>query len=137
MFILSLLNNSRVYRIQSSDTNKFVLIGGSGEIDIPFVACIEIFDIDGRTPPNIHRVGHEFFYVIHGVGLLLADNKRTNFSRGMSFTLKPNSMHEIVNLGLEKLYTLTFMVPDDHFLGLICSGVEDKLDESDIFVLTH
>ncbi len=137
MFTITDLQNVAVYRIKAKDTNKFALIGGSGKIDLPFVSCIEIFDIGGKTPPNMHKIGYEFFYVLHGEGILFADNIQTRFLKGMSFTLQPNTMHEIHNLGLDKLYTLTFMVPDDHFLNLICSGIEDKLDEVDFSVLTN
>lgn len=136
MFTITDMNNVSVYRIKSRDTNKFALIGGSGKIDLPFVSCIEIFDIGGKTPPNMHKLGYEFFYVLHGQGMLIADNTQTTFSQGMSFTLQPNSLHEIYNLGIDKLYTLTFMVPDDHFLKLICSGIEDKFDETDFTILT-
>ena len=49
--------------------------------------------------------------------------------------LRPGSEHVIENTGSGKLYTLTFMVPNEGFAELIRAGQPVTLDDEDLMVL--
>lgn len=135
MYYITRKADISVYRISANDTNKFALLGGVGVAHLPFVACLEIFDPGGRTPPNVHHIAHEFFYVIEGRGRVVSVKDEFIIENGMSFTLVPGTPHSIFNMSQGKLYLLTFMVPDENFLSLIKSGIRDSLDEDDLQVI--
>jgi mannose-6-phosphate isomerase-like protein (cupin superfamily) len=87
------------------------------------------------TPPNTHRYAHEFFYVLAGEGVALCGGESHSIAKGDALMLRPGAEHIIKNTGDGKLYTLTFMVPNEGFAELIRAGQPVPLDEEDIAVL--
>jgi len=122
-----------VRKISPKDTNKFVLLC-DGE-QVPFVSVLEIFDEGGKTPPNMHRAAHEYFYVIAGEGEAVVGNVTVPVRAGSYFIVPPGETHEVRNTGRGRLYVLTTMVPDENFSALIKAGPPASLDEADLAVL--
>ena len=63
----------RAYRISPGDTNRLAIIVDPIGEQTSFIACVEVFDVGGRTPPNVHIRAHEMFFVLAGEGLAHAD----------------------------------------------------------------
>jgi mannose-6-phosphate isomerase-like protein (cupin superfamily) len=125
----------RAYRIAPSDTNRLVLVFDPFGEQANFVFAIEIFDVGGRTPPNVHHRAHEMFYVLSGEGIAHAAGKSVAFKRGDSLLLPPGTTHQIENTGSARLYCMTVMVPDEDFAELIRNGEPVPLDDGDWSVL--
>jgi len=125
----------RAYRISPGDSNRLVLVFDPAGEGADFVFAIEIFDVGGRTPPNVHMHAQEMFYVLEGEGLALVNGERIALRRGDSLLLKRGTPHEIENTGRGRLYCLTFMVPNDAFAELIRAGTPVEIDDIDWHVL--
>jgi mannose-6-phosphate isomerase-like protein (cupin superfamily) len=125
-----------VRRIAPTDTNYFAMLFDPEQDGIAPVCVVEIFTIDGRTPPNSHVHAHEFFYVLSGEGKALCDGEEKALARGDALMLRPGTEHVIVNTGKAKLYTLTFMIPNEGFAELIRAGEPMELDGEDIATLS-
>ena len=125
----------RAYRISPDDSNRLVLIFDPQAEQAPFVACVEIFDEGGATPPNTHLKAHEMFFVLRGQARARAGSVITELGPGDSLLVPPGGEHVIENIGAGRLYTLTVMVPDEDFAALIRAGTEVALDEEDLAVL--
>jgi mannose-6-phosphate isomerase-like protein (cupin superfamily) len=123
------------FRIAPADSNYFALLFEPKEDRIEPVMVVEIFEVGGRTPPNRHVVAHEFFYVLSGEGVALADGVSLPARRGDALMLRPGVEHVIENVGPGKLYTLTFMQPNEGFAELICAGAPVELDAEDQRIL--
>jgi mannose-6-phosphate isomerase-like protein (cupin superfamily) len=100
-----------------------------------FIQVLEIFDVDGFTPPNQHRAAEEVFVVLHGQGQARVGDEVMNIHAGSVLLLRPGQTHAVRNTGQTRLYCLTTMVPDEDFAKLITSGVKDALDAQDLAVL--
>ncbi|OGX61564.1 MAG: cupin [Paenibacillus sp. RIFOXYA1_FULL_44_5] len=124
-----------VHKISSGDSNKFVLLCEKGQV--PFVSVVEIFDVDGQTPPNEHAEAYEYFYVLAGEGEASMDDLTISIQPGSYFIVPPGHTHQVRNTGSERLYVLTTMIPDENFSDLILSGPEAELDQEDLRVLNH
>jgi mannose-6-phosphate isomerase-like protein (cupin superfamily) len=122
-----------VYKISPKDTNKFVLLC-DGDF-YPFMNCIEIFDVGGKTPPNRHQAAFEHFYVISGQGIATVGDHSFSISAGAHLVVPPGFNHAVENTGDSRLYVLTTMIPDEGFSKLIKSGQPAALDEEDMRVL--
>ena len=129
------LRECKVFRIKAADTNKFVLVVDPLAEQTRFVTVIEIFDVGGRTPPNLHRVADELFYVLHGEGVVDYHGRRVALHRGGWFLVRAGEEHVVENTGSGRLYCLTTMVPDEGFAEAIRNGVADCLDEQDLRIL--
>jgi len=125
----------RAYRISPGDTNRLVLVFDPAGEQANFVFAIEIFDVGGRTPPNVHERAHEMFYVLSGEGIAHAGGRSVRFQRGDSLLLPPGTTHQIENTGATRLYCMTVMVPNEDFAELIRSGETVALDDEDWSVL--
>lgn len=125
----------RAYRISPGDTNRLVLVFDPIGEQANFVCAIEIFDVGGRTPPNVHSAAQEMFYVLFGEGVAHADRKSVPFRRGDSLLLPPGTTHQIENTGTTRLYCLTLMVPNQDFAELIRAGEPVAIDDEDWAVL--
>ena len=125
----------RAFRISPGDTNRLAIIFDPAGEATSFIACVEIFDVGGRTPPNVHQRAHEMFFVLKGEGVAHADGATLPVKAGDSLLLPPGSLHVIENTGSTRLYTLTLMVPNEEFAELIRSGTPVELDEEDRAVL--
>lgn len=126
-----------VRRISPSDTNYFALIFDPAGDGIDPVCVVEVFEVGGKTPPNTHNLAHEFFYVLSGNGVAYCDGKAQPIAKGDALMLRPGAGHVIENTGPNKLYTLTFMTPNEGFAELIRAGERLELDAEDIAVLTE
>ncbi|HEU0091516.1 MAG TPA: cupin domain-containing protein [Vicinamibacteria bacterium] len=125
----------RAYRISPGDTNRLAIIFDPVGEGTSFIACVEIFDVGGRTPPNAHLRAHEMFFVLKGEGLAQAGDRTVPIKTGDSLLVPPGSTHVIENTGRGRLYTLTLMVPDEEFAALIRRGTPVELDDEDRAVL--
>lgn len=123
------------FRISPQDTNYFALLFDPKADQIEPTVVVEIFAKGGRTPPNRHLVAHEFFYVLSGEGLATSGDRQVPIRQGDALMLRPGADHFIENTGAGKLYTLTFMQPNEGFAELICAGEPVQLDAEDRRVL--
>ena len=123
------------WRIAPGDSNRLALIFDPVADASSFIAAVEIFDEGARTPPNMHGVGQEMFFVLSGQGRADCDGRTIELHPGDSLLCKPGVTHAIANTGPGRLYCLTVMVPDDQFAALIRGGVRADLDDADLAVL--
>jgi mannose-6-phosphate isomerase-like protein (cupin superfamily) len=133
--VLRSVSDAQAHRIAPNDTNYFVLLFEPSADHIDPVCVVEIFEIGGATPPNAHRYAHEFFYVLAGEGVARCGGSTYRITKGDALMLRPGVEHVIENTGVDKLYTLTFMVPNEGFAELICAGQTVRLDDQDLAVL--
>lgn len=122
-------------RISPTDTNYFALLFEPDTDSIAPVCVVEIFSVGGATPPNVHRQAHEFFFVLAGAGVARCGDLSLPITKGDALMLRPGTEHVIENTGTGKLYTLTFMVPNEGFAELIRAGEPVTLDAEDLEVL--
>lgn len=125
----------QAFRISADDTNRLAIIFDTASANTSLTCCVEIFDVDGKTPPNRHQWAVEMFFVLKGEGMAVCDGKTMPIKAGDSLLVPPTGTHMIKNTGDSRLYTLTFMIPNEDFSELIRSGVPVELDEEDMAVL--
>ncbi|NES85654.1 MAG: cupin domain-containing protein [Moorea sp. SIO2B7] len=125
----------QAYRISPQDTNRLAIVFEPKIADASLTLCVEIFDPGGKTPPNRHNIAVEMFFILKGEGIATCDGKKINICAGDSLLVPPTGIHEIINTGDGRLYALCFMVPNEDFAELICSGTPVELDEEDFSVL--
>ncbi|ERJ19618.1 oxalate decarboxylase protein [Salinisphaera shabanensis E1L3A] len=130
------LDDFETYRIEADATNRLAIIHDPKRDGTNFIVCIEIFDVDGRQPPNLHEHGDEWFYVLHGEGTCTVDGNPCALKKGDAVLIPSGGEHFIQNTGSERLYMMCLMVPDDAFGDLIRSGVPAELDDEDRRVLS-
>lgn len=136
MMVARSVRDVEVRRIASDDSNYFALLFDPEADGIEPVCVVEIFTVGGRTPPNSHARAHEFFYVIAGEGEAHCGSTVRSIARGDALMLRPGAEHVVVNTGKTKLYTLTFMTPNEGFAELIRAGEPLELDAEDLATLT-
>ncbi len=125
----------QAFRISPEDGNRLAIIFDPNTASVSLTVCVEIFDIGGKTPPNRHHWAVEMFFVLKGEGVALCDGKIVPLFAGDSLLVPPTGIHEIRNIGQERLYLLCIMVPNEDFAELIRSGVPATLDAEDLRVL--
>ncbi|MBD2512466.1 cupin domain-containing protein [Nostoc sp.] len=125
----------QTYRISPDATNRLAIVFDPATVNLSVTYCIEIFDVDGKTPPNRHLFAVETFFVLKGEGIAICDGKEVVIRSGDTLLVPPTGVHEIRNTGSERLYTITVMMPNENFAELIRSGVPVKLDAEDLAVL--
>lgn len=125
----------QAFRISPGDTNRLALIFDPATECVPFVSCVEIFDEGGKTPPNVHRLAFETFFVLKGEAKATCDDVTVTLTSGESLLIPPGGTHVIENVGLGRLYMLTIMVPNEEFAELIRRGTPVPLDDEDLAVL--
>ncbi|KAF0806530.1 cupin [Alcanivorax xiamenensis] len=123
------------FRIKEGESNRLVVICDEPGDGLGFIACVEIFDEGGTTPPNTHKEADEFFFVLDGEGRARCDDQWVTLRKGDALVVRAGSEHVVENIGKGRFYTLTVMVPDERFSKLIRSGVPDVLDQEDLRVL--
>ncbi len=134
-FAARALPQHRVFRIRAGETNKFVLLAEPQADGVGFVQVIEIFDVNGATPPNRHRRADELFLVLAGQGVAELDGQAVALHPGATLLVRAGCSHSVRNTGAARLYCLTTMVPDEDFAALITSGAPDALDAQDLAAL--
>lgn len=87
------------FRISPNDTNYMALVFDPQDEDCTAVAVVEIFDVGGRTPPNMHRRATEFFFVLHGRGRARANGVWSELLQGDALMVRPGAEHVIENTG--------------------------------------
>jgi mannose-6-phosphate isomerase-like protein (cupin superfamily) len=127
----------QAYRISPDATNRLAIVFDPATVDSSITYCIEIFDVNGKTPPNQHNFAVETFFVLKGEGMAICDGKEVAICSGDALLVPPTAVHEVRNTGAERLYMLTVMVPNEGFIELIRSGVPVELDDEDLAVLRH
>ena len=125
----------QAYRISPDSTNRQAIVFDPATANKSLTFCVEIFDVGGKTPPNRHQMAVEMFFVLKGEGTATCDGKTVPIQTGDSLLVPPTGIHEIANTGSERLYTLTFMVPNEEFVELIRNGIPVDLDAEDLAVL--
>ena len=125
----------QVFRISPGNTNKLAIVFDAATANMSLTVCVEIFDINGKTPPNRHLRAVEMFFILQGQGRATCDGKTVAIQAGDSVLVPPTGIHVLENTGSSKLYALCIMVPNEHFTELIRSGTPVELDEEDIAVL--
>ena len=133
--VLRSVNAVEARRISPTDTNYFALLFDPEADGIEPVCVVEIFTVGGATPPNAHSHAHEFFYVLSGEGIARCGGLSHSIVKGDALMLRPGAEHVIENTGSGKLYTLTFMVPNEGFAELIRAGQPVTLDDEDLTIL--
>ena len=134
-FVAKTMRDCPAFRIAEGERNYFVMVFDDVGEQCGLVAVVEVFDVGGRTPPNQHQVANEYLFVLHGQGRACVDGTWKNISKGDALLVRPGTSHVVENLGSERLYCLTLMVPDEGFAALIRSGVPVELDDADRVVL--
>jgi mannose-6-phosphate isomerase-like protein (cupin superfamily) len=129
--LLRRARDGRTSRIDPADTNKFLMLVDPVADRAPFISVVEIFDVGGKTPPNSHQAAYEMFYVLSGRGRGYCAGETYELEKGDSLVLPPGMEHVVENLGPEKLYCLTVMMPNEGFAELIRGGPTDSLDAAD------
>lgn len=125
----------QAYRISPGDTNRLAIVFDPATANFSLTVCVEIFDVDGRTPPNRHQWAVEMFFILKGEGRATCDGKTVAIQAGDSILVPPTGTHVVENTGSSRLYTLCIMVPNEDFAELIRSGTPVELDQEDIAVL--
>jgi mannose-6-phosphate isomerase-like protein (cupin superfamily) len=136
MLVARSVADVEVRRIAPTDSNYFALLFDPEQHAIEPVCVVEIFTVGGKTPPNTHQRAHEFFYVLAGEGIARCGDIARTIAKGDALMLRPGAEHVIENTGPSKLYTLTFMVPNEGFAELIRAGERLELDDEDLEILT-
>jgi len=126
----------RGFRIAPTDTNYFACLLDPLADGVSFTLVVEIFEPGGKTPPNTHSAAEECFFVLSGTGTAFADGQSMPIGPGDCFVLRPGVEHVVENTGMQKLYCLTLMTPNEGFAELIRNGTPVVLPPEDIAVLT-
>ncbi|MEM1242172.1 MAG: cupin domain-containing protein [Cyanobacteria bacterium P01_H01_bin.26] len=127
----------QVFRISPDDKNRLALLVDPTLGHASLTCCVEIFDVGGRTPTHRHQVAAEMFYVLKGEGQVVCDGKKSTIRTGDSILVPSHGIHLVENIGPQRLYLLSVMVPNEDFAELIRQGVPAELDEEDMAVLAR
>ncbi len=125
----------QVFRITPQDTNRLAIVFDTSMADDSLTVCVEIFDPGGSTPTHRHNFALEMFFILKGEGLAVCDGKDIPLHPGDSLLVRPTGIHEIRNIGKNRLYAICFMVPNEDFSELIRNGVKESFDAEDLEVL--
>jgi mannose-6-phosphate isomerase-like protein (cupin superfamily) len=101
------------FRLRAGATNKMVPLLPAGMAGGSTSVMLEIWDVGGRQPENVHADSPEIFYFIHGSGLAHCDGHTVEVGPGDLVVLPAGSDHYIENVGEERLYALTTLLTDD------------------------
>jgi mannose-6-phosphate isomerase-like protein (cupin superfamily) len=124
------------FKISEKDTNYFAMIADPIRDQVPFSIFLEIFEPGGKTPWHRHGQAHEMFFVLSGEAKSVCDGMEVHVKAGESFIVRPGHEHEVINVGTDKLYCLTVMLPNEDFAELVRSGFRVPLTAGDIAKIT-
>jgi mannose-6-phosphate isomerase-like protein (cupin superfamily) len=124
------------FRIKAGDGNYMAMIVDTLKDDVPFNVFFEVFESHGATPLHHHGYAHEIFFVLKGEGESVCEGETLPIKTGDAFLVRPGHDHIVRNTGVEKLYCLTIMVPDEGFAELVRSGIPMDLPAEDLDLLT-
>jgi mannose-6-phosphate isomerase-like protein (cupin superfamily) len=120
------------FKISDKDTNYFAMIADPIRDQVPFSIFLEIFEPGGKTPWHRHGHAHEMFFVLSGEAKSVCDGMEVQVKAGESFIVRPGHEHEVINIGKDKLYCLTVMLPNEDFAELVRSGFRVSLTADDV-----
>jgi mannose-6-phosphate isomerase-like protein (cupin superfamily) len=126
----------RAFRIAPRDSNYFACMLDPLADGVSFTLVVEIFEPGGKTPPNVHSVAEEAFFVMAGTGRAYCDGKSRDIGAGDVLVLRPGTEHVVENTGAGKLYCLTIMSPNEGFAELIRNGTPVALTAEDRAVIS-
>jgi mannose-6-phosphate isomerase-like protein (cupin superfamily) len=124
------------FKISDKDTNYFAMIADPIRDQVPFTIFLEIFEPGGKTPWHRHGHAHEMFFVLSGEAKSVCDGMEVQVKAGESFIVRPGHEHEVINVGTDKLYCLTVMLPNEDFAELVRNGFRVPLTQDDIGKIT-
>lgn len=124
------------FRIKATDTNRMALMIDPVRDRVPVIGFVEVFDKGGATPPNTHIDAYEMFYVLEGTGVARCAGETFPIKKGDFFSVSPGHEHIVENTGEDRLYCITFMIPNEGFAELVRSGEQEPLDDADLKTLT-
>jgi mannose-6-phosphate isomerase-like protein (cupin superfamily) len=130
------IDDLETFKISEKDTNYFAMIADPIRDQVPFSIFLEIFEPGGKTPWHRHGHAHEMFFVLSGEAKSVCDGMEVYVKAGESFIVRPGNEHEVINVGKDKLYCLTVMLPNEEFAELVRSGFHTKLTAGDILKIT-
>ena len=125
----------QAFRISPGDSNYFACLLDPLADGVSFTMVVEIFEPGGRTPPNVHSVAEEAFFVMAGTGHAIAGGESRVIGPGDVLVLRPGIEHVVENTGSGKLYCLTMMTPNEGFAELIRGGSPVALTDADRAVI--
>jgi mannose-6-phosphate isomerase-like protein (cupin superfamily) len=125
------------FKISDKDTNYFAMIADPIRDQVPFSIFLEIFEPGGKTPWHRHGNAHEMFFVLSGEAKSVCNGMEVQVKAGESFIVRPGHEHEVINVGKDKLYCLTVMLPNEDFAELVRSGFRVALTPEDIATITE
>ena len=99
----------QAFRISPDDTNYFACLLDPTEDGVSFTLVVEIFEPGGKTPPNMHDVAEEAFFVLAGTGRGAMRWRGRAVGPGDVLVLRPGTEHVVENTGDGKT-----LLPDDH-----------------------
>ncbi|MFM7688406.1 MAG: cupin domain-containing protein [Alphaproteobacteria bacterium] len=130
------ITDLETFKISDKDSNYFAMIADPIRDQVPFSIFLEIFEPGGKTPWHRHGHAHEMFFVLSGEAKSVCDGMEVQVKAGESFIVRPGHEHEVINVGQEKLYCLTVMLPNENFAELVRSGFRVALTADDIAKVT-
>jgi len=130
------IEDLETFKISDRDSNYFAMIADPIRDQVPFSIFLEIFEPGGKTPWHRHGHAHEMFFVLSGEAKSVCDGMEVQVKAGESFIVRPGHEHEVINVGQEKLYCLTVMLPNENFAELVRSGFRVALTADDITKVT-
>lgn len=87
--------------------------------DDQFSTFISVIEPKKAVSPHYHKYGDEYYHIISGSGEIKLKDMSTNEEKSYevkqyeSFTVKENTMHQLINTGSEPLI-LMFSCPKSH-----------------------
>lgn len=125
---------AQAHLISPADTVKLAPLAGPGE-GIDHSVFLEIWEPGGSQPPNSHSDEVETFLFLKGEGIANVDGVESTVKAGQFLVLAPGTVHRIRNVGEERMYAITTMLPDGGFHKLVTDGGTTTLDAEDLEVL--
>ena len=88
------------------------------------------------APWHVHPESDEMFYVLSGRGRAQCGGATYDMEKGDTLVLPPGMDHVVENVGTDRLYCLTVMVPNEGLAELIRAGAVIALDAEDKAVVS-
>ncbi len=101
------------FRLRENATNKMVALLPAGMAGGRTSMMLEIWDVGGRQPENVHPRSAEIFFFLAGEGRAHCDGATTAVGPGDLVVLPAGSSHYIENVGAGRLCALTTLLVDD------------------------
>lgn len=111
--ILRPVGELSAFRLREHATNKMVPLLPAGMAGGQTSMMLEIWDVGGAQPENVHPHSAEVFFFLHGEGRAHCDGTEMTVGPGDLVVLPAGSQHYIENVGSDRLYALTTLLVDD------------------------